>query len=121
MTLRECVCLQVEGGDGGAGPSDQPEDVYRQWLRRQYDAYVAALLALLHRQAVKPATQVGSGEGAGRWQGERKRGKGEEQGCVWGAGMVQCDWRCCIGSRSSRPHRWGVGKGEGGGRGLRSD
>lgn len=77
-----CVCVQVEGGDAGAGPSDQPEDVYRQWLRRQYDAYVSALLALLHRQAVKPATQVGSGEGAGRGQGERKRGKGEEQGWV---------------------------------------
>ena len=50
----------VESHAGGASEEvlAAAEDVYRQWLRRQYAAYTTALLGLLASPAVSAGVQV---------------------------------------------------------------
>lgn len=52
--------LQVEPGHGASGDAsaDGAEDVYRQWLRRQYSSYTSAVLRLLQSPRASPNLQV---------------------------------------------------------------
>lgn len=51
--------LAVKGAPGAAAAGDDPAAVFSAWLRRQYSAFVAALLGLLASPAVDARTQVG--------------------------------------------------------------
>lgn len=62
-------------------------------------------LALLHRQSVKPATQVGSGEGRGGRTGAEKRLMGKGKGAAGAAAQAN-------GESSHTDGRWGKARGE---------